>query len=326
MFFLTISDFAGGSIEPSIPFQTGPIEVGDSRRYVAYEESETCYGYLNSYVVSSPVAWRTDNANVASVIVGNVFGEGSGSATISATWDVQHSTVFPCSSGGGYSSFFTGDKSEPCEEKKEPDNKIENRLEGREIKYKRDIKSQIPECGTCSSRTSSFTAYKTVSVSAAASCAVPINFRQVYPGIDIGSGTLYFERYSWDSSTGNLQDLSSCTVGEIVTYPGVGDYFPPSPPFPAGGFINPTVIDVAGNSIGFEDVHRTRGNFVAPYSSASFTAVQYYRYSCPCMNNGAPVNLAGPIDIVRSVTIADRGTWKFTITKSGDSATINPLP
>lgn len=157
-------------------------------------------------------------------------------------------------------------------------------------------------------------------------CAIPTNFRQVGPGTDTGSGTLRFE-YIWSSSTGNLSDLAAaCTVGEIVTYPGIGNYSPPSPPFNQA-FLNPTEIDNPARDGSLFDNHRTSGGFVRPYTTASFTATQYYRYSCPCKNGGAYVNLAGPINIVRSVSrIGQTSSYKFTITKSGSSATIDPLP
>lgn len=158
-------------------------------------------------------------------------------------------------------------------------------------------------------------------------CYIPINFRQVGQGTDVGNGTLHFE-YAWDSSSGNLSDLSSCTVGEVVTYPGypgTNIYTPPSPPFNQS--FQTTVINDPASDGAFLDNHRTSGGFVTPYAEASFTAIQYYRYSCPCKDGGAYVNLMGPINIVRSVSrIPNTNQFKFTITKSGYSATINPLP
>lgn|GEM_PF-6226792 len=74
------------------------------------------------------------------------------------------------------------------------------------------------------------------------------------------------------------------------------------------------------------DNHSVGSPFVTPYSASSFTAVQYYRYRCPCRNNGNYVNIMGPINIVRSVSNVSGAGWKYTITKSGASATINPLP
>lgn len=66
--------------------------------------------------------------------------------------------------------------------------------------------------------------------------------------------------------------------------------------------------------------------FVKPYTAATVTAPQIYRYSCSCKDNGAFVTLLGPHNIVRSVSQNANGSWKFTITKTGSSATINPLP
>lgn len=132
--------------------------------------------------------------------------------------------------------------------------------------------------------------------------------------------------YSWDSSTGKLSDLGNCTVGEIVEY-SLSDIPFPSPPFPAGlRPQNPTIIDIAGTDGRFEDNHSTPGTFAKPYKPASVTAVQRYRYTCPCANGGKPVVLVGPINIVRSVVKKADGNFKFEINKSGSSATIDPLP
>lgn len=159
-----------------------------------------------------------------------------------------------------------------------------------------------------------------------AACAVPTNFHQV--GVaDIGGGVLRFD-YVWGSSTGKLPDLgtSGCTVSEIVTYPGSNPYYWPSPPW-AYNTPNPTISPTPpkpGQDGSLEDFHYT-GTLTTSHATASFTATQYYRYSCSC-NNSSNVNLAGPISITRSVSQNADGTWKYTITKSGASASINPLP
>lgn len=158
-------------------------------------------------------------------------------------------------------------------------------------------------------------------------CPYPINFRQVGQGFDIGNGKLRFQ-YAWDSSDGNLSNLQFCTVGEIVTYPNNNNpYIAPSPPFPNGGISNPTIIDLPATLGLFQDTHSPPpGSFVTPYSSLSFTATQYYRFKCACRNSGNYEELVGLIDIVRSVSPATGIQWKYTITKSGASATIDPLP
>lgn len=156
-------------------------------------------------------------------------------------------------------------------------------------------------------------------------CAVPTNFHQVGQGSDSGNGTLHFD-YAWASTTGRLSDLSQCTVGEKVDYNSSDIPFP-SPPFKANiSPPNPTVLNVTGDLGSGQDDHSTPGPFVKPYVSKTVTATQIYRYSCPCHNSGNWETLVGPLSIVRSVSQNQDASWKFTITKSGSSATINPLP
>jgi len=156
-------------------------------------------------------------------------------------------------------------------------------------------------------------------------CAVPTNFHQVGPGDD-NQGVLHFH-YEWSSSTGKISDLSQCTIGEIVTYPGANPYPWPKPPFDSNSN-NPTVHDYSASATGaLGDNHLgPDGGWVTPYQAASFTATQYYRYKCPCANNGEYVNVMGPLSIVRTVSQNQNGSWKYTVTKSGSSAVINPLP
>jgi hypothetical protein len=156
-------------------------------------------------------------------------------------------------------------------------------------------------------------------------CPYPTNFRQVGQGTDVGNGVLHFE-YTWDSSNENRSDLNNCTVGEIVTYSGNNPFIFPSPPFPSVAVPNPTINDHLATEPGIEDNHGSGGSFVTPYTSSSFTATQYYRYKCPCRNGGQYVNLTGPISIIRTVSPSAGTRWKYTITKSGATATINPLP
>lgn len=159
------------------------------------------------------------------------------------------------------------------------------------------------------------------------SCARPINFRQTLVR-DAGGGNLEFEYY-WDSSTGNLNQLSTCSIGEKVDYPGIGSpYMRPSPPFPPGGHANPTEIEIGASSGALGDVHFVPpGNFVKPYVASSYTGSQIYRYKCPCAYGGTWVKILGPLQINRSVSQNPNGTWKYTVTKPiGGQAGINPLP
>jgi hypothetical protein len=153
-------------------------------------------------------------------------------------------------------------------------------------------------------------------------CPIITNFRQTAVS-DAGGGTLHFE-YAWDSSTGDLSDLANCTLSERVEYDPAELPFK-SPPFVPANPPNPTILTVPGVDGVAEDNHSTPG-FVKPYVAATVTAVQRYRYSCSCALAGAAVVIEGPLNIVRAVTANGDGSFKFTITKSGSSATINPLP
>ncbi len=150
--------------------------------------------------------------------------------------------------------------------------------------------------------------------------AKPTNFR-LTAAEDLGDGYIYLT-YQWESSTGRLADLIGCTVGEITTYPGVGDYQPPSPPWPVGPgskFPNPTQKNGLAEAGGLFDSHTiTNRNFVKPYSTSKFTATQFYRYSC---SGGSYVNLAGPLSIVRELKKNSQGLWVFVISKTGTTQT-----
>jgi len=144
----------------------------------------------------------------------------------------------------------------------------------------------------------------------------------------MANGVLHFD-YTWESSTGNLADLSNCLVGEFVTYPGAANpYVWPSPPWAAGSSTpNPTMPSTAGSGGAGQDNHGPK-SFVAAASrvAANFTATQIYRYQCPCANGGNWVTLDGPISIVRTVTQNADGTWQYAISKSGSNGGLNPIP
>jgi hypothetical protein len=111
-------------------------------------------------------------------------------------------------------------------------------------------------------------------------------------------------------------------MGEKVEYP-----FVPFPaPLPNISPSNPDVNNFSATAGSGTDNHSTPGAFRTPYSAVTFTATQVYRYSCPCVNSGNWVTIAGPFSIMRSVSQNPDGSWKFTITKNQGSATINPLP
>lgn len=320
-------DFRGGSIEPSLPFQTGAIRVSESRYYVLYEDTETCYGYIASnQVSSSQINWSTSNSNIATVLFGNVSGHNPGQVTISATWEAQFSTVTPCPPGGGGTlRMIKNEESESCNEIIEESKT--GGLDAGSIKTPDDEPgTYFAACGTCSSRMRSVTVSRYVIIEPAP-CHYPIDFYQAAPAVDMGQGTLHFPRYNWGSSSGNKADLSACEVGEIISFPSPNDpYFPQRPPFlsPGGrGYKNP-YIEYLPAKDELSDTHTQQ--FIRPYTSAAYSARQVYIYRCPCVANGAPQDLTGSIWIDREVSPAGDELWKYVITKSGASAVYNPLP
>ncbi|HEX2091730.1 MAG TPA: hypothetical protein VHG28_04975, partial [Longimicrobiaceae bacterium] len=154
-------------------------------------------------------------------------------------------------------------------------------------------------------------------------CPVPVNFHQTKVEQRSG-GRLYFE-YEWDSSTGNQDDLRDVWLGELVDYPNGNPFVWPSPPW-NGSTRNPEFhFDIPGTDPAMGDEHTSRP-FKKPYRADGFTARQKYRYRTPCRNGGNPVDLTATIPIVRAVTQRSARRWKYTITKSGETATLDPLP
>jgi hypothetical protein len=149
-------------------------------------------------------------------------------------------------------------------------------------------------------------------------CAVPTNYQQTQ-GSDAGNGVLSFQ-YTWTSSTGNLADLSACTVREYVTYPGTSPFIWKSPPYAPFQTPFPVTLGTSATNGTSPDTHGHPG-FVTPYSADSFTATQYYQYICPCANGGQPVNIMGPLSANRSISfLSPSGKWQYTATKSGVTA------
>lgn len=85
-------------------------------------------------------------------------------------------------------------------------------------------------------------------------------------------------------------------------------------------FPNPTVPPDAPGTYGSLNDHNltTNLNFVKPYSDNSFTATQYFRYSCA----SAPyANLAGPFLIKRHLKKDAQGRWVYVISNTGTTVT-----
>jgi hypothetical protein len=164
-------------------------------------------------------------------------------------------------------------------------------------------------------------------------CARVMNFAQNGNGSDVGGGLLQFN-YTFQSSTGDLSDLAACSLWENLLYnPRPFD----SPPFPAdwpdpdwNQHSNPDSFVFGVNPVGgvLSDGHNPpgAGTWVTPYTTSTGTIAQYYEFSCPCFNSGAKTVVDGPYTITRTVTQNPNSTWKYTVTKAGASATVNPLP
>jgi hypothetical protein len=159
------------------------------------------------------------------------------------------------------------------------------------------------------------------SAASANNAAYPTNFTEGGWGTQ-GCCTLEFT-YTWGSSSGNLADLSPCTMGEYVTSSlGTGTQNWPYPmvqqvTYPIGK--NFTWDPTSGLA---SDYHLALGSFNTPYAAASFTETQIYRYKCLGVNNGNWVTLpGGPYTITRSVS--QNGVWQYKVTKADGSLTYN---
>lgn len=152
-------------------------------------------------------------------------------------------------------------------------------------------------------------------------CPMITNFHVVGDGQDLGGGTLKFN-YEWESSTGDPDDLSGCTICERLRF----SEAPFQPPFPD---IDPSTLKCRSATPNRgTDTHSTPGNFRAPCRKKTITTAQTFFYFCLCRKdtNGLPkrIDLLSTT-ITRSVDPKPDGSFKFTITKHGDSAVIDPL-
>ncbi|MGH9743929.1 MAG: hypothetical protein ACRD51_16410 [Candidatus Acidiferrum sp.] len=174
--------------------------------------------------------------------------------------------------------------------------------------------------------TSLATTYFTV---AATSGPIPVNFRQTsaYPS----NPALINFTYVWDSSSGNVADLSNCQVQELVTYPNQpshpGSFLFPSPPYVANyDRPNPdTGLTPVSATNGLNGLIDTQGNpgFAPPYQSNSFSASQVFQFQCSNYKVGQWIQFfpqSGNLSIIRTVQQVN-GQWQYTVSKSGLSNT-----
>jgi hypothetical protein len=160
-------------------------------------------------------------------------------------------------------------------------------------------------------------------VTPTSSCAVPVNFRQTSES-NLPNGTLHFT-YQFESSTGNTNDLTACTTGESVFYPGTQNpYVWPRPPM-VQQTPNPTVLSAPGNNAFSPDNNGPPSSYVTPYVFAHFQATQRFWWECPCYNSGNLQQFMPDIIIDRKVFQDTGGIWKYQINKSGYTNTV-PLP
>ncbi len=169
-------------------------------------------------------------------------------------------------------------------------------------------------------------------------CAVPMGFHQTNV-VETAPGHLRFT-YSWASSTGDVNDLDQCMVCESVYFE--QNVYPP--PFPPIEVPNPTLLCAPGNAnatsdgasaTGYDDNPiagvLNPGDFIKPYFPKSFPATQKFFFTCPCKTRPGTgiayaVTIFGPLTIGQDVTQNPDGTYKFTVSKSGASSSIDPLP
>jgi hypothetical protein len=149
-------------------------------------------------------------------------------------------------------------------------------------------------------------------------CARPVNFRQTFAQ-DTGDGHLYFE-YTWSSSTGNLQDLSACSVGEIIFYPSDPSFDWPKPWAPLRSHSPAGGLPSAGPSARITDDNVA---FVPPvlkpYIPALVPVHQIFVYTCPCVTPGpnlTPQLLDGYF-IDHKVQQNGDGSWSVCVAKAG---------
>jgi len=141
----------------------------------------------------------------------------------------------------------------------------------------------------------------------------------------VGTIVLHFVM-TWESSTGNLHDLTGCMIGEHVTYPGSSNpYVWPDPAW-IDSAANPTILYVPAQHGHAVDNHKPGvfDHFIVRI--VQFSADQYYFYTCP---ETGEVEFTDFSNIEISRTVKQRypdyqPCALYTITKLGSSASFVP--
>ncbi len=155
--------------------------------------------------------------------------------------------------------------------------------------------------------------------------AIPVNYRQTLFRVD-PSAILHFE-YKWDSSTGNLADLSSCQVEESVTYVGPNPYSFATPPYAAQNpiywpYTGYTPVSATTGTPGLQDDHG-HWPFQGPYVANTSSSDQVYQFTCTNYQPNVWTQLmpvSGQIPITRLVRSTNGAPpWTYQITKYTNS-------
>ena len=168
------------------------------------------------------------------------------------------------------------------------------------------------------------------------SCPRPVN-----PQVQLlkkGSDGELWVCYTWESSTGNLDDLKDCEITEFVIFPEVGEFLWPrpwnqttdSPHEPPGVPANTCFWGCASGNLGcLRDMHHV-GELLHPIPTdsqpATFSAIQYIIYKSKCHRNRAPGTLLGPFQITRAINQKTDGNgqiyWEYKIVKTGQQTVL----
>lgn len=156
-----------------------------------------------------------------------------------------------------------------------------------------------------------------------AACAQPINWNHS-GGSDVGECSIQIP-ISWQSSTGNLADLSDCKVREVVTYDPI-----PNPPF-IWNPPNPTILEVDATLGVAQDTHGyspgLQNGISNPRVPGVATAHQVYQFRCTGPGcSGTWEDFPGEqYTITREVyaQYVRLNPWRYRITKTGVSNGFN---
>lgn len=154
----------------------------------------------------------------------------------------------------------------------------------------------------------------------AITCAQPINWNHRNPR-DHGADAIRID-ISWQSSTGNLADLSNCEVREVVNYDPI-----PNPPF-LWNPPNPTILTVPGKNGSAIDTHSyppgLRNGITNPREAGTMTANQVYQFRCTAPGcTGNWTDFPGQSYSIRREVFEELvrpNPWRYRITKTGTGA------